>query len=322
MSEQAPTSAPVAAESAPTTETPSTDTSSVSPQQTNANPNDVAALKDAAANGTPKQAEAAKKMLKRLEIKVNGKSSFEELPFEISEEHAEWMTKQIQKGRAGDEGLRKYGQLESEVGKFIERLKKDPRGALSDPSIGVDIKKLAAEVVEEEIKKSQMSPAEREKAELQAELKQLKEKQKKDKEESEQREFDTKYQQEYTRIEGDMVRALETNQMPKSSGAIKRMANYMLAAANNGINLTVEEIAPIVKQELQEELQELLNALDEDKAEAFIGKDVLTKLRKKNISKAKAGPTSSAKNAIKETSPKTEEKKPAKKQSFKDHFGF
>lgn len=320
MSDQAPTSAPVVADTSPTTESQAPDTSSA--PETQAAPEQVAALQDVAQNGTPKEAAKAKKMLKTLSLKIDGETFEEKLPFEISEEHAEWMTKQLQKGRAGDKRFQQYSQLESEVGKFIQRLKDDPEAALSDPSIGVDVKKLAASVVEKEIKKSQLSPAEREKLELQEELKKLKDSQKKEKEESEKREFDRTYQAEYARIEGDMVKALESNDMPKSSGAIKRMANYMLTAANNGINLTVEEIAPIVKQEMYEEFQALLAAFDEDKAENFIGKDIINKLRKKNISKAKASGTTSPKSSIKETGSKPAAEKPSEKKTFKQHFGF
>lgn len=324
MSEQAPSSAPVTADtSSPVTESQSSDTSVSLSTDTQGGTPDAATLQAVAENGTPKQAAAAKKMLKQLRIKVDGVESTEDLPFEISEEHAEYMTKQIQKARAGDKRLQQYSQLESEVGKFIKRLKDDPEAALSDPSIGVDVKKLAASVVEKEIKKSQLSPAEREKQELQDELKRLKDQTKKDKEEAEEREFRTKCETEHARIESEMVQALAANQLPKSSGAIKRMASYMLQANNEGIDLTIADLAPIVKAEMQQELQDLLSQLSEDHAETFIGKDIISKIRKKNISKAKSAGTANPKTTVKETSAKarTSEKPPAIKKNYKDFFG-
>ena len=77
-----------------------------------------------------------------------------------------------------------------------------------------------------------------------------------------------------------------------------------------------------MKEEIQADLKELLSALGEDKVESFIGKDILDKVRKKNIAKAKATPAS-LKAAIKDvgTAKKTDAK-PAEKKNMRDFFGI
>jgi len=65
---------------------------------------------------------------------------------------------------------------------------------------------------------------------------------------------------------------------------------------------------------------DLLGQISEDKAKKLIGKDVINKIRKKNIAKAKTTPAS-VKSQIKDVAAKSEEvKKPEQKQSFKEFF--
>ena len=117
-------------------------------------------LQDLAQNGTPAQQKEAKKMLKSLKIKVDGREMEEKLPFEIpdDEETVEWMKRNLQMSKMGAKRAQEYSSLEKEVRTFIDELRKNPRKILADPNIGIDVKKLAAEVIEEEIANSQKSP--------------------------------------------------------------------------------------------------------------------------------------------------------------------
>jgi len=89
-------------------------------------------------------------------------------------------------------------------------------------------------------------------------------------------------------------------------------------------DLNPQDVIPLVRREMFTDLQDIINALPEDQAEEFIGKEVLTRFRKKNLAKAKApGMTpATAKAAIKDAAGKTAVEKPSDKVEFRKFFGF
>ena len=92
-------------------------------------------LQDLAQNGTAAEQKAAKKMLKSLKLKVDGREIEEKLPFEIpdDEETVEWMKRNLQMSKMGQKRAQEYSTLEKEVKTFIEELRKNPRKILADP---------------------------------------------------------------------------------------------------------------------------------------------------------------------------------------------
>lgn len=282
----------------------------------------VDALKDQAENGTPKEQVAAKKMLKSLKIKFNGKEYDEVLPFEIPDDEAsvKYMREQIQRSKLSASKAQEFSSLEKEVKAFIEELKANPRKALANPAIGVDIKKLAQEIIEEEIEDAAKSPEQLEREKLEKELKSLKEERDKEKEEGRQKEFERLQEQEYERYDQAMSKALEGSKLPKSPYIIKKMADYMLMGLQDGMDLQPEDVIPIVEQEMQNDLKEMFAVMPDDVIEAIVGKDVFNRVRKKSIAKAKVQPPVPVKAGVKDVA--AEPKKEVKdKQSFKSFFG-
>lgn len=263
------------------------------------------------------------KRLNKLKLKVYGEEIEEELPFEIEEdpEVVEYLTKQLQLSKAAQRAMQENTSFQKQVQDFFESLKKDTKGSLA--KLGIDPKEFAAAVIEEEIKKQQMSPEERERQELQAKIKQLEEERLKEKEELEKREYERLLQLEYEKVENQMTVALEGSGLPKSPYAVKRMADYMIAGNKYNVELTPEEIAPLVKEDIRKELRQFIDALGEDGAEEFIGKEIINKIRKKNLSKAKQTPAT-AKAAIKDVASEKSNSlnKEVEKVSMKKFFGI
>jgi glycine cleavage system aminomethyltransferase T len=116
-----------------------------------------------------------------------------------------------------------------------------------------------------------------------------------------------------------MTTAIEKSGLPKSAVVVKKMADYMLLGLQAGVTLEPEDVIDLVKEEMHTDFKALIASLGEDQAEAFIGKDVLNKIRKKNISKAKTTPAT-AKGSLKDVGSKPVEKEP-EKISMKKFFG-
>lgn len=269
----------------------------------------------------------AKKMLKSLKIKFNGKEYDEQLPFEIPDnpEAIKYMQNKLQMDKLARVKSQESANQQKMMTEFMDALKKDPRKVLSDPSIGVDLKRIAAELIEEEIENSRKSPEQLEKERLEAELKAMKDEREKEKEEFNKRELERLQQQEFERYDMLMSKAIEGSDLPKSPYIIKKMADYMLMGLQSGIDVSPEDVLPLVREEMQNDLREMFAVMPEEVIESIVGKETINRIRKKNLQRAKqAGSTQQASQAkpkdIGASSSKQEA--PGKKVKARDFFGF
>lgn len=275
----------------------------------------------------PKIAEVKKEIarIKKLKLKVDGKDYDEDLPFDLPDDPKakEYMTRQLQLAKMGQNRAQQYSTLEKEVVGFLNQLKSNPKQALSNPNFGLDLKKLAADIIEEEISNSQKSPEQIKSEQLEKELQRLKEERENEKQTAQQREFERLQEQAYNQYDSQMSAALDKSDLPKSPYVIKKMADYMLSGLEKGLDISPEDVLPLVRNEVLEDMRSMIGAMPDEAIEEFIGKDIFNRVRKKNLAKAKGTPPPQpVKSAIKDVSkaPKTEAK-PAKKQDFKSFFG-
>ncbi len=265
-----------------------------------------------------KKEEARKAAKRKLKIKVDGKESEEE----IDTDDDDYLTKQIQLARAAQKRMGEYASLEKEVKEFVDALKKDPRKVLADPSIGIDLKQLAAQVIEDEIESSKKSPEQLEHEKLQKELQALKDEREKEKETFNQKELERLKEKAYQDYDNQMSAALEKGDLPKTPYVIKKMADYMLLALNEGVDATPEDVLPLVREEMHNDLKEMFKVMPDDVIEALVGKDVITRIRKKSVAKAKAAPPAPVSSGLKDVGKTAEtDKEPKEKMNFRQFFG-
>jgi hypothetical protein len=260
---------------------------------------------------------AVKKALKQLKYKVDGKEFSEDLPFEIPDDPKaiEYMQRQIQLAKMGQGRAQQHTELQKEVASFLKKLQnpKTAKEALRDPNIGLDVKQLAREIIEEEIANSQKSPEQLEKEKLEAEIKSLKDQQKKEKEEAEKREFDRLQETAYEQYDMQITKALEGSDLPKSPYVIKKMAEYMLLGLQNNLDISAEDILPLVRDEIQNDIKDMFSALPDEVVEKMVGKDKLNSLRKKKVAKAKELPPTPLTKSLKDVAAPKKEIKPYRK---------
>ena len=276
------------------------------------------------AEEVPQLTAAEKKRINSLKIKYNGKEFEEKLPFEIDDDPAaiEYMTKQLQLAKMSQSKAQEAKALESEVVSFLQELKANPRKALANPMIGIDIKQLAAEILEEEIENSKKSPEQLEKEKLELELKAIKEEREREKKEAEDRAYQQTLERSYEKYENMLTSALESNpDLPSNPYIVDKMTKYMSIAVDAGYEPDMDIIANIVRDEVNNDVRHLLNVLPVEKVEALMGKDVLEKLRKNRLAAAKKTPTP-IKSIAKDIAPKKEVKsEAAPKVTIRDFFG-
>lgn len=248
----------------------------------------------------------AKKTLKRLTLKVDGEEYDEELPFDLPDDPKaiEYMKRQLQMGKMGQNRAQHAAGLEKDIIQFFNELQSNPKKALSNPVFKdrLDLKKLAVDIMEEEIENSKKSPEQLEREKLQAELQAMKEERENEKKTLEQREFDRlreKYAEDY---DNQITQALEGNKIPKSAAAVKKIADYMEIAVSAGKDVSVNDLIPIIREELASDFLQHLNSLPDDQLDQYIPKAIQDRLRKKVVAKAKQ----SAANPALKGNPKAE----------------
>lgn len=277
----------------------------------------------ASAEEAPK--EELKKRIRQVKVKFGGKEMIEELPFEIDDDPKtiEYMTKQIQMAKLAQSKSQEYSSLEKEVGAFLKQLKENPRKALANPNIGVDIKKLAAEILEEEITESNKTPEQIEKEKKERELEEKIAEIEKKEQEMKEREFQAMQEQALKHYDTMISEAIQTSDLPKSPYVVKKMADMMIQMIKNDIDVDPKELVPVVRQEIMKDVQDMFGAMPAEVIRQVLGKDVLGKLTKDNIAKVKQAKTPGTINSqIKDIGTKKEAPKDEKKISYKEFFGF
>lgn len=277
-----------------------------------------AILKDPRASKSEKK--AAEKQLKKIKFQVDGQEYEEE--YDPNDEN--YIREQLQMAKVSRKRMQEKASIEKDVIRFIEDLRNNPKKALSDPALGMDLKKFAQSIIEEEIENSKKSPEQLEKEKLQAELQAIREEREREKTENQQKEFERIKEQEYERYDLLMSQALEKTDLPKSPYIVKKMADYMLLGLQMGKEVTPEDVIPLVREEMQDDLKQMFAVMPDDVVEKLIGQEKLNSIRKKNIAKAKQAnnPAVKAGNKVTDTGKKPETKEVNKTVNFKDFFKF
>lgn len=261
--------------------------------------------------------EATRSTRKKYKLQINKQER--EIDFDPSndDEVKNW----LQKGLASDQKFQEAAEVRKAAMEFIEELKKNPRAVLTNPNIGVDVKKFAEQILNDELTEMDKSPEQKEKERLTKELEELKKQAKERDESAKQSEFQRLQLEQERDLEAGISAALDVGGLPKTPRTVKAMADYMLIALQNNIDLSPQEIAPIVKDMTQKEFKEVISSLSDDQLEDFLGKEVLGRLRKKNVAKAKAIDAASTIKSTGEVNKNNKTDEPVKKMTLKEFLG-
>lgn len=241
----------------------------------------IAELEAKAAAANPAQKKAIEKQLKKFKLKIDGV----EEDFELDLSNEEEVKNHLQKSRASSKRMQEAADLRKSAEQFIDMLKKNPRKVLSDPNIGVDLKNLAKEIIDGELEDAAKTPEQREKEQLQRELEEIKDKYKKEEETRKERDFKRLQAEQEEKIQSNIESALKDGGLPKSPYTVRKMAELMILALENGKNLEPKDLVPMLRKQMNSDIKELFSASNDDVLEELLGKDNITRLRKKNVAK-------------------------------------
>jgi hypothetical protein len=278
-----------------------------------------AALEEPEVKASAKEQKAAAKAAKKkYTAKVNGRQQEVEIDLSNDEE----VLRYIQKAMASDEKFQESAVLRKNVEMLVNELKTNPRGVLSHPELGLDLKKFATDILNEEMEDMKKTPEQKELEKLKKEL-EVKTKKEQDAEErARQAEMQRLEEQAFKQFDDEITQALTSSTLPKSPYVVKRIADTMIEAVNLGYtNVGVKDIMPIVESQIQKEIQSMFETMPEEVMEGLIGANNLSRLRKKRLAAMKK-PVDTA-NSVKATGQKSDgkNKEADKPVKFKDIFG-
>lgn len=276
------------------------------------------AAQEAAKAAETKKAEAA--MRKKYDLKVNGKSKSVELDLNNDKAVQDY----LQKAYAADEKFQEAANLRKDVQLLVKTLKENPLAILTHPDVGVDVKKLAEMVINQELEDMNKTPEQKRLEQLEKELATEREAKTKMEEQARQEAVARQESEQFQQIDDKISTALSGTDLPKTPYVVKRISDAMIAAIDMGYrDIQVEDIVPIVEKQLKEEMGQWFDTSSEDALEKLMGKN-LDRIRKKRLAAKKAPATAeTVKATAKAAEPKEAKKDGEKKKEvrFEDVFG-
>ena len=273
------------------------------------------AVEDAIASGASKK--EVQNLIKEFQLKVNGKVINKQI--DLSDENN--LRNELQLAAAARQSMQEAANLKKMYEKEVGRLKQNPWEVLQE--LGLDPDELAELRIQQRIEEMKKSPEQLERERIQVELQAAREEARRLKEERDATQFEQLKEQAAAQIEVEIEQALDSHKtLPKSRHIVKRIADSMLWAINNGFDdVTAEDVMPLVEKEWRDEMSRLMDDSPEDILEQLIGQRNIERLRAKRLN---AMNTSNAKTAasIKSTSASVQKKNEAPKEKIKQRDFF
>lgn len=270
------------------------------------------AIEEAIENGASEK--QIKNMIKKFQLKVDGKT----IEREVNLGDDEYLRNQLQLAEAARSRMNETAQMRKLLSEVEGKLRSNPWEILEQ--LGMNPDELAEIRLQSRIEQMKKSPEQIEREKLDQELMQAREEARLLKEEKEKIEFEKLQEKAAVDIENEITQALDAHKtLPKSRHVVKRIADSMLWAMNNGFdNITADDVIPLVEKDLREELNRFMEDMPDDLLEAYIGNKTTDRLRKKRLNTMKTNTVSQIKPTAKSVT--VEQNKPKEKVRQKDFF--
>lgn len=242
---------------------------------------------------TENPAQMTEEQLEEFILKVNGR----EIKEKINLKDRERITRALQMEKAAQQAFQERAitakaleETQEDVREFLEQFTSNPLSIIMSPEFNLTVEQkrsLAEAILREDLENSQKTPEQlaleetkRKYEELLAEKEALEEARR----EQEQARLE---QQAAAELEQEIVEAIEVGQLPRSTYITKKLADLAYIAYSNGIDLSMRDLIPFVKQQYKKDIAEMLGILTDDEVELLVSKDRIRSIRNKQIQSVK-----------------------------------
>lgn len=277
--------------------------------------------KKPAAKAAAKKEEIKAANKKKLKLKIDGKEEDYELDLDNEDE----LRKHLQLSRAAQKRMSEMAEMKKDVTDLITRLNKNPLEFLADADngLGLNVEDLVKDYVQKRLADAEKSPEQLKAEANERKLQQIMAEREAEKAEMEKQRYETALQNDIIKYDNMITKTLENSEFKKPTPyVVKKISDYLILAVENGIDATTDDILPLVREEIQSEIRELIASAPEDVIDSMFGKEIFNRMRKKNVANAKQKPVHASN--IRDTGENSSSKpvKESEKISYKQFFKF
>lgn len=239
---------------------------------------------------SPEEAQALQEKIEEFDLKVNGKTIKEKVNMNDKArlQRAFQMEKAAQEAMAKSASSQKQiAAMEAEMDQFLQILKNDPMKILNNPALGLKLEDMADKILAQKIEEASKSP---EQIELEKARAKLAEYEQKIKDEETARQLAERQKLEAdaeAHIQSEIMEAIDSGSLPKSPYIINKMAQLASIAFDNGVDVSMKDLAPIVKKMYQRDMKEMMGGMKDDEIEELVSSDRIKAIRNARIQAAR-----------------------------------
>lgn len=265
--------------------------------------------------------EEVKDMIRRFELKVNGKTIEREI--DLSDD--ETIKRELQKAAAFQQTAQEAAELKKLYESEIRRLQANPWDVLQE--LGLDPEELNDRFLEERITELKKTPEQIERESMERELAEARERLRAIERQEQERAEQAALAQAEAELQDEIIAALDAHKgLPPTQKTMSRIADALMYAMDyaeeNGYDpnaVSVADVIPHVVEEYRNEMRDLLDNAPETMLEEYVGKKNIDRLREKRVKEAKKAQT--PKKEVKPTTNSLKkDDKPKEKVSSSDFF--
>jgi hypothetical protein len=181
-------------------------------------------------------------------------------------------------------------EIQSDVQEFLQQFTENPLSIVMNPEFNLSKeqkRQLAEAILREDLEDSQKTPEQKEYEETKRRYEELLA-EKDALEEQRRSDEQARLEQEAAvELENEIVQAIEVGSLPRSQYISKKLADLAYIAYSNGIDLSMQDLIPFVKQQYKRDIAEMLGILDDEEVEMLVSKDRIRAIRNKQIQSVK-----------------------------------
>jgi hypothetical protein len=239
------------------------------------------------------ESQELKEELEEFVLKVNGK----EVREKINLRDKERITKALQMEKAAQSAFQERAitakqlqEVQADVQEFLQQFTENPMSIVMNPEFNLSKeqkRQLAEAILREDLEDSQKTPEQKEYEETKRRYEELLA-EKEALEEQRRTDEQSRLEQEAAiELENEIVQAIEIGSLPRSQYISKKLADLAYIAYSNGIDLSIQDLIPFVKQQYKKDIAEMMGVLDDDEVEMLVSKDRIRAIRNKQIQSVK-----------------------------------
>lgn len=199
-------------------------------------------------------------------------------------------------GFAAGKKFEEAAKLRKDADALVSKFKSNPKGALRElmkesPELQKMVRSQVEELLYEELEAEKLSPEQRRIKELEAKLQAEEDAKRAAKESEEAKAFEALQKQAHEDISNTIVTTLNKTGLPKTPYTVKRMAEYLKALTDNGVDfksIDLDGVGRHVRDQYLRDFQEFTAQMKEaDQILNFFPKEMLDRIRKADLARLK-----------------------------------